>query len=402
MPKSCVARQPIYDARLNRVGYELLYRPSGADTASVGDGREASALVIVNTFIHIGFDNLVGSARAFINIPAELVVDEALLPMFHEHTVLELSADVQPGSQVLAGVRRLKERGFGIALDNFEPRPELGPLLGLADYAKIDVLNRSQEEVARALEALRGTRVQPIALRVETGAALARCRMLGFALFQGYFFCRPQILDDRRPRANRAVVLQLLQRLSDPDLDLSELEATLSGDVMLSYKLMRYVNSAAFGLRREVNSLRDAIVLVGVNTIRNWASLLLFDSVRSDKPQELVRVAMVRATMCEKLVRVAHPSLRGQGFITGLFSVIDALMDTPMVDLLDDLALSAEAKLALLDQAGELGTVLRQTLDYEAGEWSALPTSKAELDILTTAYREAVLWADENVQHLFG
>ena len=397
-----VARQPIYDRRLSRIGYELLYRTGDVETARVTSGPHASAQVIVNAFINIGVDRLVGSAFAFFNVPEALVVNDALLPMFHEQTVLEIHPDVPPSASVLAGVRRLKDRGFSIALDDFTDKSSRRALLELADYVKIDTLAQDRDSISTQLAAAKDAKVATIALRVETPEKHAECLELGFDYFQGYFYCRPQTLQDKAIAPNRAVVLGLLNKLADPNINFRDLEVTLAADVAVSYKLLRYANSAAFGLRREVTSLRDAIVLVGINTIRNWASLILLDRVQSGKPAELIKTAMVRAGTCDWMAAQRHVSLRPQAFITGLFSVVDAIMDMPMARLLDDLALSAPIKFALLSYEGELGRMLREAVLYEQGNWPALIGEGADLPALRSAYQEAVKWADENVQALFG
>jgi c-di-GMP phosphodiesterase len=396
-----VARQPIYDRELACMGYELLYRAGDVDAASITSEREASAQVIVNTFINIGVDRLVGSAFAFINIPEVLILNDASLPMFHEQTVFEISSQTAASAEVLSGLQHLHERGFSIALDNYVDIPARRPLLALADYVKVDV-SEAGPDAAAQLAVIRTTRAATIAQRVETQETFAECRALGFDYFQGYFFCRPQLLTNRSVAANRAVVLHLLQTLTDPRLELRELETILAGDVTLSYKLLRYANSAAFGLRREVESLRDAIVLVGLNTIRNWASLILLDSVSRDKPPELIKIAMVRAAMCERLAMHLDPSARPQAFVTGLFSVLDAIMDAPMERLLDDTSLSAPIKFALLAREGALGKILRQTERYEAGGWEELLREGADMEWLQAAYDHAVRWADENAEMLFG
>jgi c-di-GMP phosphodiesterase len=397
-----VARQPIYDRKLARVGYELLYRSTGVDHARIVSERDASAQVIVNAFIDIGIDHLVGSAFAFINVPEALILNDALLPMFHEQTVLEIGSQVPPTEAVLSGLQHLRERGFSIALDRFRDTPDRRALLPLADYVKIDVTELGGAAVPAQLDAARAARVAAIAQRVEAPAQFAACRDLGFDFFQGYFFCRPQLLTGHSVKANKLVILHLLQRLADPDINLRDLEAALAGDVSIPYKLLRYANSAAFGQRREIESLRDAIVLVGIATIRNWASLILLDSVSRDKPPELIRTAMARAAMCERLGRRLEPPMRPQAFLVGLFSVLDAILDTPMERLLDDIALSAPIKFALLAREGALGQILRQVERYEAGEWGELLQEGADMEHLQGAYDQALRWADENAEMLFG
>lgn len=402
MQEVFVARQPIYNRQLEVAGYELLFRHRDVDSADIADANEATLQVIVNSFINIGLDNLVGSAPAFINVTEPLLVNDARLPMFHEQTVLEVARDVVPRPEVVAGMRRLKARGFALALDNFVYRPTYRPFLELADFVKLDVTALGPDQTARQLDALRGHHVQSVAENVESPEEFRSCQALGFAFYQGYFFCRPQTVRDKTLPANKAVVLSLLQKLHDPAQDIGDLEATLAVDVSLSYKLLRYVNSAAFGRRREVESLRDAIILVGLNTIRDWAALILLHSINMGKPRELIKIAMIRARTCEKLAERNKLAIRPQMFITGLFSVLDAVMDMPMEELLDNLTLTAPIKLALLAYEGPHGALLKQAVYYEQGRWPDLLAAGADMDLLSDAYLEALAWADANMNNLFA
>jgi len=395
-----IARQPIYDSRLEVIGYELLFRASDTYFAEFTSGHEASLRVIVNSFINIGIERLVGSSLAFINVPEQLVLNDALLPMFHEQTVLEVLEDVPPTPGVIAGLKRLKSRGFKIALDDFVYQPAYQPFLELADFVKIDIENMQRDAIAELLAQLRPYPVKLVAEKVETQDMYDLCKAQGFRYFQGYFFCRTRTLTERTLPPNKAVVLALLQQLNDPALEASDLEKTLAVDVTLSYKLLRYVNSAAFGMRREIESLKDAIILVGLNTIRNWATLILLGSINTGRPRELIKVAMIRARMCELLAEKQNPAIKPQMFIVGLLSVLDVIMEIPMANQLDHLALSAPIKFALLQQEGEHGALLKQTILYEQAQWETLLSMGVDRDSVVSAYLEAVHWADSSIDAL--
>ncbi|HWR86943.1 MAG TPA: HDOD domain-containing protein, partial [Acidiferrobacterales bacterium] len=293
-----------------------------------------------------------------------------------------------------------KLRGFKIALDDFVYQPAYRPFLELADFVKIDIENMRRDEIAEQLAQLRPYPVKLVAEKVETQDMYVLCKAQGFRYFQGYFFCRPRTLTERTLPPNKAVVLALLQQLNDPALDASELEKTLAVDVTLSYKLLRYVNSAAFGVRREIESLKDAIILVGLNTIRNWATLILLGSINTGRPKELIKVAMIRARMCELLAEKQNPAIKPQMFIVGLLSVLDVIMEIPMANLLDHLALSAPIKFALLQQEGEHGALLKQTILYEQARWETLLSMGVDRDSVVSAYLEAVHWADSSIDAL--
>ncbi len=395
-----IARQPIYDSRLEVIGYELLFRASDTGIAEFTSGHEASSHVIVNSFINIGIEKLVGSSLAFINVTEQLVLNDTLLPMFHEQTVLEVLENIPPTPEVIAGLKRLKARGFRIALDDFVYQPAYRPFLELADFVKIDVLSMRRDEVAKQLTQLHSYPAKLVAEKVETQDMYDVCKAQGFHYFQGYFFCHPSTLTERTLPPNKAVVLTLLAQFNDPALDARDLEKSLAVDVTLSYKLLRYVNSATFGMRREIESLKDAIVLVGLNTIRNWATLILLGSIDTGRPKELIKVAMIRARMCELLAEKQNPAIQPQMFLVGLLSVLDVIMETPMDSLLDHLALSAPVKFALLQQEGEHGALLMQTILYEQGRWETLLSMGVERDPVVSAYLEAVRWADFSIDAL--
>lgn len=383
------------------IGYELLYRARDADHAEVVNGDEASVQVILNSFINIGIDRLVGSALAFVNVPEALVLNDGMLPMFHEQTVLELLDANVPQVEMLTGIRRLRARGFRIALNEIHDAAAMHPLLELADFIKVNVQAWGATALARQVAQLRAYPAKLIAEKVESPDQYRECKALGFDYFQGYFFCRPETLEEKTPAPSKIVVLTLLQQLADSRTSMESLQATLANDVSLSYKLLRYANSAAFGQRREIESLKDAIVLVGLNMLRNWAALVLLNNVSAGKPMELMKVGMIRARMCEQLARHGHPAIHPQMFIVGLFSVLDAIMDLPMDALLDHLSLNASVKFALLEHDGEAGQLLQQVLWYEQGDWDALIATRVDRKELIRAYIEAVQWTDANMHILY-
>lgn len=392
-----IARQPIYDRLLHVFGYELLFRAADTDHAEIEDGDQASSQVIINTFMDVGIENIVGSSTAFINVPQGFVVNHALLPMFHDQTALELLEDIRPTPEVIAGVRRLKDKGYRIALDDFEYRDELEPILALADYVKIDVRDGDRRRIAAEFENAKRHNARTVAEKVETLELFALCRTMGFDYFQGFFFCRPQLTTQKNLHPSKLVVLNLLRDLQDPDLNLNDLKTLLAQDAVLSFKLMRYINSAAFPFRKEIESVTEAVLLIGTETMKNWASLILMTSVIEDKPRELLVTGMIRAKLCESLAEVRQPAISAQMFLVGLFSVLDALMDRPMVDLLDEISVSVPVKLALLEHEGEHGEILRQVLLHEQGRWAELTAAGVDAKDLVPAYTQAIQWAGASI-----
>ncbi|PKM43310.1 MAG: hypothetical protein CVV05_15825 [Gammaproteobacteria bacterium HGW-Gammaproteobacteria-1] len=395
-----VGRQPIYDRALDVYAYELLYRRGNVNRATFSDGDLATTQLLINTFMEIGLENIVGSRPAFINITGDFFTGQYPLPMSHEQVVFELLETVEPTAEVINGVRGLVEQGYRIALDDYLLRQDTLPLLELASFVKLDVLNMQRDELARTVERLRRRDLMLIAEKVETPADYDACRELGFDLFQGYFFSYPDVIQTHTNTANRSVVIRLIAQLQDPSIDLREVETLIAQDVILSFRLLRYINCATFGLRREVDSIRQAIMLLGLATVRNWATLLLLSQFDDRKPRELMTIALIRARMCE-LLSVTDPRIdAGQAFTTGLFSLLDAMLDVPMENLLDQMPLSLPIKLALLNREGVLGTLLDDVVRYERGQWDGLAERDAVSIDYNSAYLAAMSWADNSSKAL--
>ncbi len=395
-----VGRQPIYDRALEVYAYELLYRKGNVNHATFSDGDLATTQLLINTFMEIGLENIVGSRPAFINITGDFFTGQYPLPMSHEQVVFELLETVEPTVEVINGVRGLVEQGYRIALDDYLLKRDTLPLLELASFVKLDVLTMPKDELARSVERLRRYDLMLIAEKVETPADYDACRELGFDLFQGYFFSYPDVIQTHTNTANRSVVIRLIAQLQDPSIDLREVETLIAQDVILSFRLLRYINCATFGLRREVDSIRQAIMLLGLATVRNWATLLLLSQFDDRKPRELMTIALIRARMCE-LLSVTDPRIdAGQAFTTGLFSLLDAMLDVPMENLLDQMPLSLPIKLALQSREGLLGTLLNDVVRYERGQWDGLAERDAVSIDYNTAYLAAVSWADNSSKAL--
>lgn len=392
-----IGRQPIVDINLQVIGYELLSRSSEENRARIEDADLASFQLIVNTYMEMGLERIVGSQRAFINLTRPFLTGDIPLPISPEQVALEVAQNISVDAALIDGLKRYRRAGYPIVLDGFTFSSKQAPLIELADYVKLDVLALSREQATEDLRRLRAQGIAVIAERVETSVMYEYCRELGFTGFQGFFFCHPKVIKGQCLPSVRTTVLTLLGRLMDPTTSVDELERVIIQDVAFSYRLLRYVNCASFALRREITSLREAIILLGSRTIRNWASLILLSRLEPSKPVELLRTVLVRARMAELLaLRLGGLTAPEQAFIVGLFSALDAIMERPMEELLDSIPLSAEIKLALLGHAGELGELLERILGYERAHWRALESRAIDVGLHTQAYLEAVRWADES------
>ena len=395
-----IGRQPIYDRKLGVYAYELLFRAASDNSAKFTDGDQATSDVIVNTFLEIGLDNIVGDRLAFINLTRAFFVGEHTISLPRDRVVLELLEDIEADEEVVSSVKRLSEQGYSIALDDFIYHESLQPLVQLADIVKIDIMAMDRDEVREHVKALRQHPLRLVAEKVETQEEHDYCMDLGFDYFQGYFLAQPKVIQGRRLPNNRLAILKLLSRLQDPEITTKQLEELIAQDVAFSYRILRYVNSAAYAPPRKIESIHQAVVRLGLQTIRSWTALLAMSQV-DNKPTELVVTAMIRGKMAEQMARALDAEQPDSFFTVGLFSALDALMDNSMEEILTQLPLADHIAQALLHKGGGLhGEVLNCVLAYERGEWENLGCSQLGTHRLRTCYLEAVQWANTACRQL--
>lgn len=386
-----MARQPIFDADLRLAAFELLYRAVGEDGGSPA-GDRATATVLVGALTDVGLGRLVGSQRAYLNVDREFLLAFRPLPLPADRVVLELVEDQVVDEELLGVLGELVDAGFTLALDNFDYRPELEPLLQLASVAKLDVQALDREGQADHVRRLRDRGLTVIAEKVETREELEHCRSLGVDGFQGFFFERPAIVSGRPTPTFR--LRALAELLATPDEDLDALEELIAPDAGLSHKLLRLTNSAHVAPRSRIRSIRHALALLGGRTVRRWATLLMLSDTRGQS-HELLVTALVRAALCERRAGRDPSAEADRAFTVGLFSVADALLETTMPELLAQLPFDERTTEALLDHVGPEGRILRTVLAYERGRFD-----DSDVSGLSDMYYDAVEWATETVVQL--
>jgi EAL and modified HD-GYP domain-containing signal transduction protein len=390
----CLARQAIYDRDLVPCGYELLYRSGPAAVAADGAGDTAmSAHTLQAALTDIGLDVLVGRRPVWVNLGASALTADLVAALPPERTVVEVLETAGADGQVVDAVASMRADGYRIALDDFVFRPELAPLVELADVVKLDALALDGAALAEQAELLRPYGVALLAEKVETHDVLDDCRALGFTLFQGYFLSRPRVLSAEGPSTEAVLRMRLLAELHAPDADFERLGSVIAADVTLSYRMLRYVNSAFVGLSRPVASVRQALVELGVRRVRSWATLLLLTDAAGGR-RELAETALQRGAMCEALAAETRGDPEA-AFTTGLLSVVDALLGCSISEAVADLPLSADVEGALLRRDGPLGDLLTRVVAYERGEFAAATRAPLDAELLTRAYVEAIAWAAE-------
>ncbi len=397
MSEVFVARQPIFDLGMNAMGYELLFRAGPTREAFVVDPEQATASVVLNTFTEIGLDRLVGSRRAWVNVTHEFLSGGLAETVPPGQIVYEILEDQRIDEQFVATVARLHRAGYTLALDDFHYTPEAEPLLELVDVVKLDLIALGRDRLAEHVARLRPFGVKIVAEKLESYGDHAYCAELGCDLFQGFFYREPELVSDVRVAANRVSLLQVLAALHDPGVGLAELEHLIGHDVTLSVRLLRYINSAYFGLVSEVRSIGQALALLGIENLRRWATMSLLISV-DDKPQELMLTALLRARFCELAGQRLGLAGPGELFTVGLFSVIDALMDCTMEDALGSIPFAKDVSQALIAHHGDKGRLLECVIALESGDFDR---ARSVLYCSGELYLEAVAWADAVSESLF-
>jgi c-di-GMP-related signal transduction protein len=378
MHEKFIARQPILDTGLRVFAYELLFR--GGPQNVFQPFANACSSVIADSITLFDLDMLTGHARAFVN------VDEVALRLGAPHLlpadriVVEVLETVRPTEGILAACRSLRSAGYQLALDDFVDSPEIAPLVEFAGYLKIDFQLLDGDARARVAQKYRDKNIFLLAEKVETESEFREARDLGFSYFQGYFFCKPSMLETREIPGNKILHLQLLNAVVAPELRFDIVENLLKQEPSLLYRLLRYLNSPILGLRSEVHSVRHAITLLGENEFRRWASIFAIISMSTGKSPELIRTALTRAFFCEEFSEAAGLHEKGASlFLMGLLSISDALLDKPIGDILNALPVTQEVKIALCGGANRFRDVYDLLLAFEHADWLQLSAAAARL-----------------------
>jgi EAL and modified HD-GYP domain-containing signal transduction protein len=401
--KTFMARQPIFDRNKNIYGYELLFR-HGLENFfdETLDKDFASSKVLLDSFLVFDLNELTRGKRAFLNFTERVLLSE-VAKSFHQNTIIiELLEMIEPTPEIIAVCTKLKNNGYLLALDDFQFHPRYQPLIQLADIIKVDFQLTNEEKERQDVIKQGGDRVMYLAEKVETLDEYNLAREMGYTYFQGYYFSKPVIVAGKEIPSHKLNLVQILKEIHQPEMDFNQLGKIIQRDVSLSYKLLRFINSAAFGIPNEIHSIRHALNLLGINEFKKWISLVLLSQIGSDKPNELMINSLIRAKFCELTAEsIGQKAKESDFFLMGLFSLIDAFLDHPMAEILRELPIPGDVKAAILEeeQQGKLGQVLRLIAHYEKSKWDTVTQVAAQLNIpeseVLSHYLTSIKWANE-------
>jgi len=392
-PSSFVGRQAIFDRRLVVVGYELLFRNSEENRARFSDPNQATAATMLNSFVEIGLDQLVGPLPVWVNLPADFLLGRYPIPLPPERTVIEVLEDVPVTPQLIDAIEGFAADGYKIALDDFILTDETRPLVALATYIKVDVLNVAKDEIRRQYEALHHLGPQMLAEKISTHEEHMFLRDLGFYLYQGHFLELPIVSKTKRLPHDRVALVRILNALYKDQLDLRELEHLIASEVGLSVRLIKLASSAAMAMGQPIGSVKQAVLRLGVQQVGALIMLIMVAGF-DDKPIDLARQALVRARMSEQLAKLAKLAT-DQLFTAGLLSLLDAILDRPMRDVMAELHIAPLVKQALDGGVSPAAKILDTVRHQNRGDLSHVLGSGFSANQVFVAWFDAIRWADE-------
>ncbi|HEY5562056.1 MAG TPA: HDOD domain-containing protein [Clostridiaceae bacterium] len=377
-----VARQPIFDKNENVVAYELLFRYGVNNYYENLNGDSATSDVITNAFFIIGVDKLTFGKRAYINFTENLLRNETASLLPKECIAVEILENILPDLSLTKALKKLKKSGYTLVLDDFIFNKEYLPFIELADIIKVDFLITTGEDRKRIINLVGNKKIKFLAEKVETIEDYKQAKELGYSYFQGYFFSKPLIVSRKTIFSTKFAYIQLLKELYKEDIEFSEIEDIVKKDVSLSFKLLKYINSASLGMKKEISSIRNALVLLGKKEVVKWLSLMTLKALSSNKPEELQVLSIVRGRFCELLApKVGLSESASSVFLMGMFSVIDTILDRPMIEILMELNISFEIQVALLGGDNRFKKLYDLVLSYEQADWSNFSALAKELDL---------------------
>ena len=413
---TCLARQPIFDTNLNVYGYELLFRSSEASKSYDGTDPDQASSETIMLSLDIGARRLTGNRMAFINFTENLLLNEVATILPRNFLVVEILETVNPSEEVLEACKKLKKQGYLLSVDDYEYSESNLELLELADIVKIDFLKYTNTETlkkevekikARLHKIGRLSKTRLLAEKVESQEAYAMAKEIGFSYFQGYFFSKPEIFSKKTIYPMRVNQLRLVREAMDPMVDYKRLAETIGNDPILSYRILRLVNSAYYGLRYRLSSIKHALAVLGIENIKKYVTLLTIEQMTDDKPDELCRMSLIRGHFLESLAPlVGMRKAKNDLFLLGLFSLMDIMTGVTMQEVVELTQLSENIAVPLLTGKGKKADMLNLIVSYEQGSFDNTGEMAMKyglsLQVILELYLDAVEWSDELFDYTYA
>ncbi|MBE6086893.1 EAL and HDOD domain-containing protein [Clostridium beijerinckii] len=398
-----VARQPIFNRKNEVVAYELLFRNGQNNFYNNTNGDEATLKVIANTFYTFDFKDITDNKKAFINFTEELIKKEIATILPKEYVVIEILENIEPNDEIVDACKRLKKRGFILALDDFVFHTKYIKLIEIADIIKIDFKITTGDERKKVFELKKiNNKIKFLAEKVENKEEYDEALKLGYSYFQGYYFSKPIVLSRKNIPTNKDTAIKILKLINKDDFDFNKLEELIIKDLGLSYKIIKLINSSAYCLKNEVKSIKYAIALLGRKEIIKWLYVVLLNDLKENNTDELIKVSLQRAKLCELICNMSeYKNKVYSAYMVGLFSVMDAILNCSIEVILKELYIDDEIKEGLTEKGDFLNKILKLAINYEKGQWENVEFYTKEIGVndnnLAEAYIDAIKWADDVV-----
>ncbi|KOA19514.1 biofilm formation regulator HmsP [Clostridium homopropionicum DSM 5847] len=396
-----VARQPILDKNNKVIAYELLFRSSMNNSFSNSDGDKATLEVINNSFINIGIDKIVGNKKAFINFTEKILKSDVVDILSPKLIVIEVLENVEPTEEIFNVCKSLKNKGFILALDDFVFNSKYINLLKIADIIKVDFTITKGYERKRIIELVKNKNIKFLAEKVETVEEFKQAVAFGYSYFQGYYFSKPLIVSEKMIPENKLVNLKILRELNKEHFSMDNLINLIKRDIALSYKFLKLINSANFGFKSRITSLNQAAALLGEEEVKRWLYFIVVNTIGEDKPEIITVNTLTRARFSELIFEAIDLKEKAfHGYLTGMLSMMDVILDRPMYEILNELLILPDVKEALLGERVNIySKILNLVISYEKGQWTKVFSIAKELKLdekcLPRAYIDAIQWAKE-------
>lgn len=398
-----MARQPIFDKNNNVVAYELLFRNGCENVYDNVDGDEATLNVIANLFYEFNFKIVTDNKKAFVNFTEKLIKEEVAAILPQKHVVIEMLESIEPTDEIINACKDLKKHGFILALDDFTIDDKYNKLVEIIDIIKVDFITTKGYDRKKVFNLLKtNKKIKFLAEKVETFEEYNEAMNYGYTYFQGYYFSKPVILSTKSVSTSKSTALKILKSINDKNINFNYLEALILKDPVLSYKLIKLINSSMYYIKHKVDSIKYALTFFGEREMIKWLHIVLLNDLKGNNPPELVKISLERAKFCELICEISEYKEKAfLAYMTGLFSVMDAILNCSMDTVMKDIYLCDEMKEALTGKENILNTILKLSVDFGRGDWkeAEVNANKINIDInkIPDMYLKVLNWVDNVV-----
>tara|TARA_R110001583_G_scaffold13909_10_gene59009 strand:- start:7576 stop:8793 length:1218 start_codon:yes stop_codon:yes gene_type:complete len=403
---SYIARQPILNIKQETVAFELLFRDGESNSFPGICPDKATSKIIVDNQFTLGIEEVTGNLPAYINFHADALIHHFPDFLDPKKIVIEILEDVIISDELLNACKLLKEKGYTLALDDFNFDSKWDVFLPFVDIIKVDVLECSMLDISRSLSRLKNYKLTLLAEKVETLQAFEQLKILGFTLFQGYFFAKPEMLKKKNILSSKKHMIDLMRHANSAEFDFDAISEVFSKDLGLTYKLLRFINSPSYGPSKEISSLKHALIYIGNLELKKFIALLVLADLNEGKPHEIIRISLMRAKFCEQISIIKKDSENPpKAFLTGMLSHIDGVLDQSITEVMNILPVHMEIKKALVQKDNYLAKYLALFMTLEQGKWQQAKKISNSIELneedYLNAYQESVNWSDEMLSNTY-